>query len=72
MGRLAKDSLFGGPETDTYALGEASLADKFGTSTVTSMIQDEEVSVEQPTNAKRRKMSMAKDGSRVFRDTLGD
>ena len=70
---LLKVALFGGLSTDTYALGEANLADRFGTSTVTSTIQDEEVTVEQlPTNTKRRKMSMAKDGSRGFRDTVGD
>ena len=63
---LLKVSLFGDLSTDTYALGEANLADRSGTSTVTSTIQDEEATAEQlPTNAKRRKMSMVKDGSRV-------
>ena len=70
---LLEVSLFAGLSTDTYALGEANLADRFVTSTVMSTIQDEEVSAEQlPTNAKRRKMIMAKDGSRGFRDTASD
>ena len=69
---LLKVSPFDRLSTDTYALGEANLADRFATNTVMSTIQDEEVTAEQlPTN-KRRKMSMAKDGSRGFRDTAGD
>lgn len=55
----------------TRTLGEANLADRFGTSIVTSTIQDEEVTAEQlPT--KRRKMTMAKDGSWGSSDTAGD
>ena len=70
---LLQFSLSGDLSTDTYALDEANPADRFGTSTVTSTIQDEEVTVEQlRTNTKRRKMSMVKDGSRGFRDTAGD
>ena len=72
MGRLAEVSLLGGLSTDTYALGEANLADRFGTSIVTSTIQDEEVMAEQLPRAKRRKMSMAKDGNSGFSDTRGD
>ena len=69
---LLKVSPFDRLSTDTYALGEANLADRFATNTVMSTIQDEEVTAEQlPTN-KRRKMSMVKDGSRGFRDTAGD
>ena len=69
---LLKVSLFDRLSTDTYALGEANLADRFATSTVMSTIQDEEDTAEQlPTN-KRRKMNMVKDGSRGFRDTAGD
>ena len=55
----------------TRDLGEVNLVDKFGTSIVTSTIQGEEVTAEQlPT--KRRKMTMAKDGSRVPSDTAVD
>ena len=73
MGRLAEDSLSCGLSTDTYALDEANLADRSGTSIVTSTIQDVEVTAEQlPTKTRRRKMSMAKDGSRGFSDTAGD
>ena len=69
---LLKVSPFDRLSTDTYALGEANLADRFATNTVMSTIQDEEVTAEQlPTN-KRRKMSMVKVGSRGFRDTAGD
>ena len=61
---LLKGFAFCGLSTDTFTLGEANLAARFGTNTVTNTIQDEEATAEQlPMSVKRRKTSTAKDGS---------
>ena len=72
MGQLAEGFPFWYLSPDTFTLGEANLAAKSGTNTVTSTIQDEEDTAEQlPMSIKRRKIRTAKDGSMGFRDIAG-
>lgn len=69
---LLKISLPGAFLTDTFTLGEGSLAVKFATSTATNMIQDAEATaVQSPPSVKRRKMSTAREGSVRFGNTAG-